>query len=139
MNYNDERDITKKMISVIASKKKMIKENVGPTSDGVEPSEDDYKEEIGSFKSQITQLVDFTTFKVYPEVDNVIFGGLLKEYVGFEWQFSLDTKDGLFITTNNVQLSEDLLLILKKLKVYYDKWKEKWAEKIITDYKNRNV
>lgn len=139
MDYNDERDIIKKMISTISTKKKLIKENVSSESNGVEPTEDDYREEIGSFKAQITQLVDFTTFNIYPEVDNVIFGGVLKEYVGFEFQFSLDTKDGLYITTNNVQLSEDLLLILKKLKAYYDKWKEKWAEKIITDYKNRNV
>lgn len=133
----DERDITKKMISVI-SKKKIIKENFS-SGDEVEPTQEDYNEEISSFKDQISHLVDFTTFKIYPNKDNVIFGGILKEYVGFEWQFSLDTKDGLFITTNNVQLSDDLLLILKKLKAYYDRWKEKWSAKVISDYKNRTV
>lgn len=137
MNMNlDERDITKKMLSTI-NKRPVIKENFN--SDEVEPTQEDYNEEISSFKDQISHLVDFTTFKIYPNKDNVIFGGILKEYVGFEWQFSLDTKDGLFITSNNVQLSDDLLLILKKLKAYYDRWKEKWSAKVISDYKNRSI
>lgn len=136
MNYNKEREISKKMISTM--KKLRINEASEP-SDTMRPFDEDYNAEISQFKSQITSQVDFTTFNIYPKTSSALFGGEFKDFQGFEWQFSIPGNDGLYITTNNLQVTDEVVTRIQKLKAYYDDWAKRWADKIDSDYKNNNT
>jgi len=141
MDYNEEREINKKMIEtskriLSGGNKKLLKES---TEGVMAPTQADYQAETSKFKSMITNRVEFTTFNIYPEVNNAVFGGVFQDIAGFEWQFSLETKDGLYITTNNLQTTDDVVARVKMLKGYYDAWADEWADKLATEYKAQNV
>lgn len=103
---------------------------------GIQPNDQDYQEEISKFKSQITPRVDITRFEIYPKTKNVIFGGTFNDISGFNFEFSLEESDGLYINTDAVKLSDDVVTRINKLSGYYKNWADEWANKVITDYAN---
>ena len=78
------------------------------------------KEEESKFKDIVSKLVKFEPIKVYPE--NVEWSGtLIREKI--DWTFSLDDTVGCYIyTTELIQLRDEVLEVLKKLRGYYDVW-----------------
>lgn len=129
MTYLNEREIAKKMMMV-------IKENTS-AKDEEELTSAELSEEQEEFRSTVSPRVEFTSFKVFPKGKNVTFSGKFQNMDGLEWQLTLEDSDGLYITANSVQISDDSIAILKKLKGFYDNWADKWAKKLATEY-NRN-
>ena len=102
--------------------------------DSVELTLDEKKEEESDFRAAVSPRVEFDTFNVYPTTNNVIFSGTLQTMGGLKWQFTLDDEDGVYITANNVQLSDASIDTIGKLKGYYMNWADKWSEKLATEY-----
>jgi|21_taG_2_1085346.scaffolds.fasta_scaffold10856_3 hypothetical protein len=86
------------------------------------------KEEENKFKDIVSKLVKFEPIKVYPE--NVEWSGhLIREKV--DWTFSLDDTTGCYIyTTELIQLRDETLEVLKKLRGYYDVWADEWSSRL---------
>lgn len=106
-------------------------------NDSIQPSQEEITQEEQKFREVVGPRVEFTTFKIYPQADNVVFGGKFQDMDGLEWQFSLEETDGLYITTNNMQVSDDVVTRIQKLKGYYDNWAGEWSNKLATEYKSR--
>lgn len=92
----------------------------------VEP--DEQKEEENKFKDIVSKLVKFNPIKVHPE--NVEWSGhLIREKI--DWNFSLDDTIGCYIhTTELIQLRDETLEVLKKLRGYYDVWSDEWSSRL---------
>ena len=130
----NEHEVTKKMLSKIRENKLILE---GDVSDGaVELSDVELKDEEEKFRNTVSPRVVFNSFKVYPKVNNVVFSGVFDILGGLEWQFTLEDINGLYITVNNLIVSEETMLTLKKLKGYYDNWSLEWAKKISTEYRS---
>jgi len=162
MNNLNEYDITKSMLKTIRCEKHIIKESSAIPNPNFEPNSNfeikdtdnkndnlngsdeedltsaELSEEQKSFRDTVSPRVEFNSFTVYPKNKNVIFSGKFKNLGGLEWQFTLEDTDGLYISVDNAQITNDTLNTIKKLKGYYDNWADKWAEKIATEY-NRNT
>jgi hypothetical protein len=131
MPIKSERDITKLILEHFREAKyKTINEN-----DSIELSGDALKSEENRFREIISPRVQFTGFKIYPRANNVIFGGVFQNLGGLEWQFSLENSDGLYITANNIQVNDEVISVIQKLKGYYETWADEWSDKLATEYK----
>ncbi len=92
----------------------------------VEP--DEQREEENKFKDIVSKLVKFEPIKVHSE--NVEWSGhLIREKI--DWYFSLDDTIGCYIdTTELIQLRDETLEVLKKLRGYYDVWSDEWSNRL---------
>jgi hypothetical protein len=92
----------------------------------VEP--DEQRDEESKFKDIVSKLVKFKPIKVHKE--NVEWSGyLIREKI--DWYFSLDDTIGCYIdTTELIQLRDETLEVLKKLRGYYDVWSEEWSNRL---------
>lgn len=89
---------------------------------------DEQRDEENSFKDTVSKLVKFTKMKVYKQ--NVEWSGtLLRENI--DWVFSLDDSIGCYIdTTEFIQLKDETLDTLKKLRGYYEVWSDEWSGRL---------
>jgi len=139
MENLNEHDITKNMFKTMRESakyqnKSVLNENINQSNDEEELSSAELSEEQASFRDTVSPRVDFTGFKVYPNTKNVIFSGKFENMGGLEWQFTLEDADGLYISGENVPMSNDSITTIKKLKGYYDNWADDWAQKLATEY-----
>lgn len=90
---------------------------------------DEQKEEENKFKDIVSKLVKFDPIKVHSE--NVEWSGhLIREKI--DWTFSLDDVAGCYIhTTDLIQLRDETLEVLKKLRGYYDVWSDEWSGRLV--------
>ncbi len=114
---------------LISESKLLIKEEEVQT---VEP--DEQRDEENKFRDTVSNLVKFQPIKVHKE--NVIWSGyLVREKI--QWNYSLDETVGCYIqsvgedsTSSSIQLTDDTLEVIKKLRGYYDVWSEEWASRL---------
>lgn len=104
-------------------------------NDSIQPSQEEIAQEQQKFREVVGPRVEFTTFNIYPQAGNVVFGGKFQDMDGLEWQFTLEETDGLYITVNNMQVSDDVVTRIQKLRGYYDNWAGDWSNKLATEYK----
>ena len=135
MNRHDE---TRKILDLIRESNK--KPTLGKTlireqeeKGELDPTE--LKEEEKKFRDTVTPRVKFNRFKLYPEAQNVEFSGEFTDN-RVEWFFSLDDTQGVYVTTDMLQLREDTMKLLQKLIGYYKTWSEEWANRIAEEYEN---
>lgn len=136
----DNYEIERNMFSNIRKIKRgdFLFEQEEGENNSIQPNENDYQTEIKKFKTQISSRVDINTFLIYPESKNVVFGGTFNDINEFSFEMSLSEKDGLYISTSNLQLNDDIVQRMHKLNGYYKNWAEEWANKVISEYKNNN-
>ena len=99
----------------------------------LDPTE--YAEEEKKFRDTVTPRVKFNKFKLYPQAQNVEFSGEFTDN-RIEWFYSLDDSQGVYITTDLLQLRDDTLKQIQKLVGYYKTWSEEWANRIAEEYEN---
>ena len=89
---------------------------------------EEQRDEENKFKDIVSKLVKFNPIKVHPE--NVEWSGhLIREKI--DWNFSLDDTIGCYIhTTELIQLRDETLQVLKKLRGYYDVWSDEWSSRL---------
>ena len=108
------------------STKKFLTES---TSEGIQNIEaDEQRDEENKFKDIVSKLVKFQPIKVHQE--NVEWSGhLIREKI--DWTFSLDDTVGCYVyTTELIQLRDETLEVLKKLRGYYDVWSDEWSSRL---------
>lgn len=138
---SDEFETTRKMLDVLNEAKSrpdgyLITEEV--ESDVIKLEGSELKDEQDKFRDVIGQRVEFGVFNIYPEANNVVFGGRFQDMGGLEWQFSLEEDDGVYITGSNIKLTTSAVDRLQRLRGYYENWSEEWAQKLASEYR-RNV
>ena len=141
--YN-EHDVTRDMLKTIR-RNDMINEGENDDVSGVKEetnegdsinlSGSDLNDEHEKFRQTINPRVQFDGFKIYPDANNVVFSGKFQGFGGMEWQFTLEESDGVYIVSDNLQLTGETLNMLQKLRGYYENWADEWSEKIATEYK----
>jgi len=142
-----QHDDTKRMLGLIResiSKKNkvnkiMLREQSEPIGGKEDLSPADYAEEQQKFRNTVSPRVKFTSFKLYPNSQNVEFSGEFTDSK-IEWFYSLDDTRGVYITGTFIQLSDEVLKTqIQKLVAYYETWSDEWATRIAEEYKNEIV
>jgi len=112
-----------KSIVKLIRESKILKEEEIQT---IEP--DEQRDEENKFKDVVSKLVKFDPIKVHKE--NVEWSGhLIREKI--DWYFSLDDTIGCYVdTTELIQLRDETLEVLKKLRGYYDVWSDEWSNRL---------
>ena len=108
----------------------------GETGESVEERElekDEFREEQDKFRQSVHNRVEFNKFKLYPESQNVEFGGTFTDS-RIEWFYSLDDSTGVYISAELLQLRDETLEVIKKLVGYYKAWSDEWANRIAEEY-----
>lgn len=98
--------------------------------EGQDISPDEQREEENAFKDRVSQLVEFETIKIFTKT--VTWSGILIRE-GINWSYTLDDKVGCFISTNDddtLQLTDDMLIVIKNIRAYYDVWSEEWSGRL---------
>jgi hypothetical protein len=137
-SYDDMKKMLKTSRKGVISQ--LIKEDQGELSQTGNQSSDqpttEFKHDItdveietekNTFASNVTKLVSFGDFKITN--DNVSWSGVFpKEKI--EWVYSLDSDEGVYISCELTQLTDNTLTLVQKLRGYYEKWAEKWSGEI---------
>jgi hypothetical protein len=84
-----------------------------------------FQETMDEFVSQVSDMVDFNKLNVFS--NNVEWSGKLIEY-DIEFFFSIGEENGVYINGEMLKTDSEFLELLNKLKVYYEKFKSKWAK-----------
>jgi len=93
-----------------------------------------FQETMDEFVEQVSDLSDFGTLNMYE--DNVDWSGKIIDY-DIEFYLSIGEKNGVYVNGDMIKLDEELVELINKLTVYYDKFKSKWA-KVIAQRKKTN-
>ncbi len=145
---SDNHKITKNMLNIIRegklTKKFLINEDGAPINsenpNGVEnngsiqPSSADVKEEQNKFMQIVGPRVEFKSFNIYPNDNNVVLAGNFDN--GLQWQFS--KKDGCYINAESLKLDSESSEMLRKLAAYYENWASEWASRLQNEFKPQN-
>jgi hypothetical protein len=86
-----------------------------------------FQESMDEFVAEVAEIVDFNKLNLYP--NNVEWSGKITEY-DLEFFFSIGENNGVYINGTMMQLDEEFLDMLQKLKGYYEKFKTKWSKVI---------
>lgn len=91
---------------------------------------EEQRDEENKFKEVVSKLVKFEKIKVFRQ--NVEWSGeLVREKI--KWVFSLNENNGCYIsieTEDMLQLTDQVIETLKKLKGYYDIWGDDWGGRL---------
>lgn len=96
------------------------------------------QQEEEEFIKNVSQQVQFNEFKIYSTKGSINWGGvLLAEQI--QWFYALDDTTGCYILTSDapLQLRDETLETLNKLRGYYDIWYKKWSAEVASRI-NRN-
>lgn len=144
----NEYDHTKKMLDIIRGGFKLITEEapIEPVDDGgngIETDEDKnlspvqgdsiFNEELKKLQDTVDPKVKITNFKIYPEDDDVLVEGVFLQREGLDSGIKFKMKleaSNVEIKINSIDLDDKVLLILQKLKGYYENWIDEWALKV---------
>jgi hypothetical protein len=86
-----------------------------------------FQESMDEFVSEVSEIVDFNKLNLYP--NNVEWSGKITEY-DVEFFFSIGENNGVYINGTMMQIDDEFLELLDKLKKYYEKFKSKWSKVI---------
>lgn len=107
-----------------------IEMEVETEQESQEVTPDEQREEENKFKDTVSKLVKFDKIKVYRQ--NVEWSGeLVREKV--KWVYSLNENNGCYISIESedmLQLTAEVIEILKKLRGYYDVWSDEWSSRL---------
>ena len=100
-----------------------------------------YNDELKKLQDTVDPRVKITSFKIYPNDENVIIEGVFlkreDEDSGIHFKMSLNAGD-VDTSMKNIELNDKVSLILTKIKGYYDNWADEWAVKMAQDYRPKN-
>ena len=111
---------------------KLLKEE-----EGRELTPQEQKKEEDDFRRAVSDRVKFGKIRIYdsgglPKVEWM--GELIRERM--EFVFSLDDTVGCYISADLLQLRDETLKTLEKLRAYYDGWAKKWSEETSSEFED---
>lgn len=121
--HRNDYDDMKSMLSI--TRKMRLNEN---TSSQRQLTPEEVTEEQENFKKAVTNVVEFENFIIY---DNSIeWRGKLVQF-DIDWVFDTSDTSGVYMQTNTLlQLREDTLETIQKLRAYFLEWSAKWGENL---------
>lgn len=93
-----------------------------------------FQESMDEFINEVAEIVDFNKLNLYP--NNVEWSGKITEY-DLEFFFSIGENNGVYINGTMMQVDEEFLKMMNKLKQYYEKFKTKWSKVIAVRKKTK--
>lgn len=106
--------------------------NPNDSPDAQTITDPEIKQEESEFNKNVSPQVQFNQLKMYPK--GVEWSGVLMAE-RIQWFYSLDDTTGCYMLVDSpLQLRDETLQVLNKLRGYYDIWRKNWSEKI-----NQNV
>jgi hypothetical protein len=93
-----------------------------------------FQESMDEFVNEVAEIVDFNKLNLYP--NNVEWSGKITEY-DLEFFFSIGENNGVYINGTMMQIDDEFLEMIQKLKSFYEKFKTKWS-KVIAIRKKTN-
>ena len=93
-----------------------------------------FQETMNEFVEQVSDLVDFNKLNVYP--NNVEWSGRIIDF-DLDFFFTIGEENGVYINGEMLKTDDEFLEMINKLKVYYEKFKSKWA-KVLASRKQTN-
>lgn len=84
-----------------------------------------FQESMDEFVNEVAEIVDFNKLNLYPS--NVEWSGKITEY-DVEFFFSIGENNGVYINGTMMQIDDEFLEMIQKLKSYYEKFKTKWSK-----------
>jgi len=126
-SYDEIKDLLKKSRTQTPQ---ILKEE-----EGRELTPQEQKKEESDFNRAVSDRVKFGKIRIYES------GGLPKvEWMGelvrerMEWVYSLDDTVGCYVSGDLLQLRDETLKTLEKLRAYYDGWAKKWSEETSAEF-----
>lgn len=123
----NENIITRQMLRAIREAEETQEQKL------IDASEDDFDSELKKL-IDINNSAKITSFKLYPKDGNVVMTGSFPNLGEFNWQMDLSKNDSIFLTTSSLELNDDAVTVIAKLRGYYKTWSKEWAEKIREEY-----
>jgi hypothetical protein len=93
-----------------------------------------FQESMDEFVNEVAEIVDFNKLNLYP--NNVEWSGKITEY-DLEFFFSIGETNGVYINGTMMQVDEEFLKMMNKLKSYYEKFKTKWSKVVAVRKKTK--
>ena len=93
-----------------------------------------FQETMNEFVAEVSDLVDFNKLNLYP--NNVEWSGKIIDF-DLDFFFTIGEENGVYINGEMLKTDDDFLEMINKLKVYYEKFKSKWA-KVLASRKQTN-
>ena len=84
-----------------------------------------FQETMSGFVDTVSDLSEFESLNIYP--NDVQWGGKIID-LDIEFFFSIGENNGIYINSTMTKIDENYLDVLEKLKVFYEKFKSKWAK-----------
>ena len=94
-----------------------------------------FQETMNEFVEQVSDLVDFNKLNVYP--NNVEWSGRIIDF-DLDFFFTIGEENGVYINGEMIKTDDDFLEMINKLKVFYEKFKSKWAKVLATRKQTSN-
>lgn len=93
-----------------------------------------YQETMDEFVNEVSEMVDFYPLNAYPS--GVEWSGKVIDQ-DLEFFFSIGETNGVYINGTMIRVDDDFMDFLGKLKIYYQKFKTKWAKVLGTRKKTQ--
>ena len=94
-----------------------------------------FQETMNEIVEQVSDLVDFNKLNVYP--NNVEWSGRIIDF-DLDFFFTIGEENGVYINGEMIKTDDDFLEMINKLKVFYEKFKSKWAKVLATRKQTSN-
>lgn len=131
---NRTRDILKNLRKLSEDAQQQPQPTNQNTSEGVKVNKNDeistqlttsINKFVGSLQTDENSLI------VYPSQNDVVFNGIISDLNNLKFQFKYnDQSGGLYVWTDSMLLTKDVVEKLAKLVVIKDQWKTYWSENI---------
>lgn len=100
-------------------------------------SSEEEEQEKKEFVEYINAKVEFGNFvkdgenmRFHGKIEGLGFSNKHQKPVVIFWEYNLQTPDGCYITIPyEMQLSEEVVEIINKIRSYYQIWRKKWLER----------
>jgi hypothetical protein len=86
-----------------------------------------FQETMDDFTNEVSELVDFNTLNLYP--NNVEWSGKIQD-LDIEFFFSIGETNGVYINGDMININDEFVNFITKLRTYYEKFKTKWSKVI---------
>lgn len=90
-----------------------------------------FQDTMDEFVNEVSELVDFNTLNLYQ--NNVEWSGKIQD-LDIEFFFSIGETNGVYINGDMININDEFVNFITKLRTYYEKFKTKWS-KIIASRK----
>jgi hypothetical protein len=95
-----------------------------------------FQETMNEFVEQVSDLVDFNKLNVYP--NNVEWSGRIIDF-DLDFFFTIGEENGVYINGEMLKTDDEFLEMINKLKVFYEKFKSKWAKVLASRKQTSNT